>query len=163
MQLHCYTMLGGVMHRKTIQEISSRCLCLVSRGPEGNKLHRIAWKNIKNPRRQALYYRLQWQQLSPHGQGTKSRMDVTVCRFVAAVREFIPHRHRRKSWRLCTAEWNSIVDFGSTETHCQQFLLSVLELVCPKIERCEGLRLCGLSSSFDGQTHFSIMHTREGN
>lgn len=97
---------------KSRREISSRCLCFVWRGSTGNKVHRIAGKNTKNPRRQTLYYGRQWQQLCPHGQGTKS---AAVCRFVAAVRQFIPHRHgRRDSEQLSGIQlWTLVFDWNS--------------------------------------------------
>lgn len=49
--------------------------------------------------------------------GTESQWDAAVCRFVAAAHPSQTDTDGGTD-RLCTAEQNSIVDFGLTETHC---------------------------------------------
>lgn len=117
----------------------------------------------------ALYYVLEWQRLSAHKWGTKSWMDACVRHFVGAGRELIAHRSRQTGWH-CAAEhfdWGLWIDWKSSlkvlPLHSSMELLSIKKRKKKLSIVCEGLRLGDPSSVVYGQTHFSIMHTREGN
>lgn len=87
--------------------------------------------------------------------------DAFVCRFVAAIRELIPHRHRRgdRPTLRSGAEFNCGLWFDRNSLLKVPPLHSASELVSLKTERCEGLRLCGLSTAFRwADTFFNYAH-----
>lgn len=88
---------------------SSTCLSLVQRGSYSEE-HKES-KETDSPLQTTMTASLSSRR------GTESQWDAAVCRFVAAAHPSQTDTDGGTD-RLCTAEQNSIVDFGLTETHC---------------------------------------------
>lgn len=150
--------LWGVMHQKSIQQTSSTCLSLVQRGSAGKK---VQWQTqrIQGDRQSITDYNDSKSLLTPRNRKSVGCSCLSLCGCSSSLAD----RHRRRdrpalhSWAEFNCglwfDWNSLLKLPPLHSVTLPRSLSAQKRSAAK----------GLSSSFDGQTHFSIMHTREGN